>query len=105
MMLSTALPRCCRSCRAFPSGVQRPRASRDHQPLRRSRPRLWQGDRGPHAPARAEEFRRFLNLIDNNVPPDLDVHDIVDNSSTHKTLAIQRWHVRHPRFTVHFTPI
>ena len=53
---------------------------------------------------RAEEFRRFLNLIDRNVPADLDIHVIVDNSSTHKTPAIQRWLVRHPRFTLHFTP-
>jgi transposase len=53
---------------------------------------------------RAEEFRRFLNLIDRSVPVDLDVHVIVDNSSTHKTPMIQRWLVRHPRFTLHFTP-
>ncbi len=37
---------------------------------------------------RAEEFRRFLNLIDRNVPADLDVHVVVDNSSTHKTPSI-----------------
>jgi transposase len=53
---------------------------------------------------RAEEFRRFLNLIDANVPAGLDVHVIVDNSSTHKSPTIQRWLVRHPRFTLHFTP-
>jgi transposase len=53
---------------------------------------------------RAEEFRRFLNLIDRNVPADLDVHVIVDNNSTHKTPSIQRWLLRHPRFTLHFTP-
>jgi transposase len=53
---------------------------------------------------RAEEFRRFLNLIDKSVPAHLDLHLIVDNVSTHKTPAIQRWLVRHPRFTLHFTP-
>jgi Integrase core domain. len=53
---------------------------------------------------RAEEFRRFLNLIDNSVPAHLDVHVVLDNSSTHKTPAIQRWLLRHPRFTFHFTP-
>ena len=53
---------------------------------------------------RAEEFRRFLNLIDNIVPAHLDVHVVLDNSSTHKTPSIQRWLVRHPRFTLHFTP-
>jgi transposase len=53
---------------------------------------------------RAEEFRRFLQLIDRSVPADLRVHVVLDNSSTHKTPQIQRWLVRHPRFTLHFTP-
>jgi len=53
---------------------------------------------------RAEEFRRFLNLIDASVPEHLEVHVVLDNSSTHKTPSIQRWLVRHPRFTLHFTP-
>ena len=53
---------------------------------------------------RAEEFRRFLTLIDKTVPADLDVHIVLDNVSTHKTPAIARWLARHPRFTLHFTP-
>ena len=53
---------------------------------------------------RALEFRRFLNLINRNVPDDLDVQVVVDNSSTHKTPEIHRWLLRHPRFTLHFTP-
>src|SRR3970282_2175 len=53
---------------------------------------------------RAEEFRRFLNMIDSSVPAHLDVHVGVDTPSTHKTPSIQRWLVRHPRFTLHFTP-
>jgi transposase len=53
---------------------------------------------------RAEEFRRFLNTIDAAVPAHLQVHVVLDNSSTHKTPQIQRWLVRHPRFTLHFTP-
>ena len=53
---------------------------------------------------RAEEFRRFLNLIDKTVPAHLDVHVVIDNSSTHKTPAIQRWLLRHPRFSFHYTP-
>jgi transposase len=53
---------------------------------------------------RADEFRRFLNLINRSVPEDLGVHVIVDNSSTHKTPEIHRWLVRHPRFVLHFTP-
>ena len=53
---------------------------------------------------RAEEFRRFLNVIEQAVPAHLDVHVVLDNSSTHKTPSIQRWLLRHPRFHVHFTP-
>ncbi|MBV8735247.1 MAG: IS630 family transposase [Solirubrobacterales bacterium] len=53
---------------------------------------------------RAEEFRRFLNVIDASVPAHLDVHVVLDNSSTHKTPSIQRWLLRHPRFMLHFTP-
>jgi hypothetical protein len=48
---------------------------------------------------RAEEFRRFLNTIEKAVPAHLEVHVVLDNSSTHKTPSIQRWLVRHPRFT------
>jgi transposase len=53
---------------------------------------------------RAEEFSRLLNLIERSVPAHLAVHVVLDNSSTHKTPQIQRWLVRHPRFTLHFTP-
>jgi transposase len=53
---------------------------------------------------RAIEFRQFLNLINRNVPDDLEVHLVVDNVSTHKTPEIHRWLVRHPRFHLHFTP-
>src|SRR5674536_24878 len=53
---------------------------------------------------RSEAFRRFLNLLDRSVPAGLEVHVVVDNSSTHKTPAIHRWLLRHPRFTFHFTP-
>ena len=56
------------------------------------------------APHRAAEFLRFLKLIDASVPAHLGVHVVLDNSSTHKTPAVQRWLVRHPRFTLHFTP-
>jgi transposase len=53
---------------------------------------------------RAVEFRKFLNLINRNVPEDLDVHLVVDNVSTHKTPEIKKWLLRHPRFHLHFTP-
>jgi transposase len=53
---------------------------------------------------RAREFRRFLERIDANVPAPLDIHIILDNASTHKSAAVQRWLTRHPRFHFHFTP-
>ena len=53
---------------------------------------------------RAIEFRRFLDRVDAAVPAGLVVHVICDNSSTHKTPAIRRWLLRHPRFQLHFTP-
>jgi transposase len=53
---------------------------------------------------RAVEFKRFLDRVDKQVPAGLDIHVICDNSSTHKTPAIQRWLLGHPRFHLHFTP-
>lgn len=53
---------------------------------------------------RSQEFLRFLRQLDHELPAELDAHLIVDNYGTHKTPAVQRWFVRHPRFHVHFTP-
>lgn len=53
---------------------------------------------------RAVEFIKFLGTIDADVPAELDVHVILDNLSTHKTPAVKRWLLRHPRFHLHFTP-
>ena len=57
-----------------------------------------------HQRHRAIEFRKFLDQIDAAVPPDLDVHMILDNYGTHKTALIQRWMAKRPRFYMHFTP-
>jgi transposase len=57
-----------------------------------------------HARHRATEFLAFLKKIDAAVPADLDLHVVLDNASTHKTPAVQRWLVAHPRFVLHFTP-
>jgi transposase len=57
-----------------------------------------------HQRHRAIEFHKFLKTIDREVPDHLDVHIVLDNSSTHKTPKIQRWLAAHPRFTLHFTP-
>ena len=57
-----------------------------------------------HARHRSEEFRHFLDTVDANTPPELDLHLVLDNSSTHKTPAVHRWLVEHPRVHLHFTP-
>lgn len=59
-----------------------------------------------HAKHRAQEFLKFLNLIDATYAdlPDYEIHLIMDNYATHKTPQVQRWLLRHPRFHVHFTP-
>jgi transposase len=53
---------------------------------------------------RGREFLRFLKLIDQQTPADLDLHLVLDNYATHKTPAVHRWLKRHPRFHLHFTP-
>jgi transposase len=57
-----------------------------------------------HRRHRAIEFRAFLDRIEKAVSPDLEVHVILDNVSTHKTPLIRRWLVSHPRYHLHFTP-
>jgi transposase len=53
---------------------------------------------------RHQEWIRFLNQIDQEVPAGLDIHVICDNYATHKHENVRRWLKRHPRFRVHFTP-
>jgi len=53
---------------------------------------------------RSVEFRTFLDTIEKNVPPDLDIHMILDNYGTHKTQLIRDWLAKRPRFHLHFTP-
>jgi transposase len=57
-----------------------------------------------HRRHRAEEFRRFLITVNREVPDDLQVHLVLDNYATHKTAAIRKWLLAHPRFHLHFTP-
>src|SRR5271169_4349350 len=53
---------------------------------------------------RHQEFIRFLNAIEAQVPSRKEIHAIVDNYATHKHPNVQRWLARHPRWTFHFTP-
>ena len=53
---------------------------------------------------RHQEWIKFLKLIDEQTPPDLDLHLIVDNYNTHKHAKVKAWLKRHPRFHIHFIP-
>lgn len=53
---------------------------------------------------RHQEYLRFLRDIEAHVPPELDVHLVVDNYATHKTPRVVRWLAKRPRIHVHFTP-
>ena len=53
---------------------------------------------------RAQEFRKFLDEVECNVPASLDVHIVMDNASSHKTQAIRNWFAKRPRWHQHFTP-
>jgi len=53
---------------------------------------------------RHQEWIKFLKLIDEQTPKELDLHLIVDNYATHKHEKVQRWLKRHPRFHMHFIP-
>jgi transposase len=53
---------------------------------------------------RHQEFIRFLNAVEREVPAGKTVHAILDNYAAHKHPAVRKWLVRNPRWTFHFTP-
>jgi transposase len=53
---------------------------------------------------RAQEFRKFLDEVERNVPTNLDIHIVMDNASSHKTKLIRAWFAKRPSWHVHFTP-
>lgn len=53
---------------------------------------------------RHQEFLSFLRSVDTCVPPELDVHLIVDNYATHKHPKVRTWLAQRPRFHMHYTP-
>jgi len=53
---------------------------------------------------RHQEFIRFLNTIEAEVPAGKLIHVILDNYATHKHPKVIAWLARHHRFTFHFTP-
>ncbi len=52
---------------------------------------------------RAVEFLGFCRQLARSYPSG-ELHFVLDNSSTHKTPAVQRWLRRHKRVHFHFTP-
>ncbi len=53
---------------------------------------------------RHQEFIRFLNTVNRQVPAGKAVHVVLDNYATHKHPKVKAWLARHRRFTFHFTP-
>ncbi len=53
---------------------------------------------------RHQEFIRFLNRIEREIPVGKVIHAIVDNYAAHKHEKVRSWLTRHPRWTIHFTP-
>ena len=53
---------------------------------------------------RHQEFIRFLNAIEADIPAGKGVHVILDNYAAHKHAKVRAWLGRHERFTFHFVP-
>lgn len=53
---------------------------------------------------RHQEFIRFLNTVEAEVPAGKLIHVILDNYAAHKHPKVIQWLARHPRWTFHFTP-
>ena len=53
---------------------------------------------------RHQEFIRFLNTIEAQVPAGKLIHVILDNYAVHKHPKVRTWLARHPRWSFHFTP-
>lgn len=53
---------------------------------------------------RAKEFIDFLRQVERAVPEHLDLHIVLDNSSTHKTKQVEQFLAKRPRIVLHFTP-
>ncbi len=53
---------------------------------------------------RHQEFIRFLNAIEREVPKNKAIHAVLDNYAAHKHGHVRAWLAPHPRWTFHFTP-
>ena len=57
-----------------------------------------------YARHRHQEFLKFLKRLDNEFPPEKQLHLVMDNYGTHKHATVRKWLDRHPRFVSHFIP-
>jgi transposase len=57
-----------------------------------------------HKRHRHQEFLRFLEQIEREVPAGLEVHLVLDNYGTHKAPKVAAWLKKRPRYSLHFTP-
>jgi transposase len=57
-----------------------------------------------HRRHRHQEFLKFLTEIEASIPPEIEVHLVMDNYGTHKVTRVRNWLARHARYHVHFTP-
>jgi transposase len=53
---------------------------------------------------RHQEFIRFLNAVEAEVPAGKVIHAILDNYAVHKHPKVRAWLGRHSRWVFHFTP-
>ena len=53
---------------------------------------------------RHQEFLSFLRHLDESVPPELELHLIVDNYATHQHPKVHTWLAQRPRYHMHYTP-
>ena len=55
---------------------------------------------------RSQEFVKFLNQLEKQLPAEGEVHLVMDNYATHKSAPVQRWlqPKKRRRFHFHFTP-
>jgi transposase len=53
---------------------------------------------------RHQDFIKFLNAVERQVPPGKVIHAILDNYATHKHPKVTAWLANHPRWVFHFTP-
>ncbi len=50
-------------------------------------------------------FIEFLEQIETTIDSELAIHVALDNASSHRSKATNKWFVEHPRFVVHHTPV